>query len=573
MVSDFHIIDIYTLTSAVPRTRILSSVSTKKMSSTLDQAVDQFLELSRDFFQERCPQGSHANVQKIGEQAAEKAQGELSDRAFAALRTKGLEADDDADEERLGEQDAGVEHVSEKVPETSILGEKYGFAVAGSLVPAGGPLVESTSTNKPATSNTTSTTGETADPTGRGLLATKPFQQFDTILRDTVILRHTGRFTMDACEKWFWEELDVPLKKRVLSLKRFPLAVMFDQDAKEMGGKVFTDEDVTAMETETVAALEEVLNNAGDSFPLLNAHQKHLVTLAAYAGVRANAIRDREAEENTANYVPPPKNEERTTSAVVEGEDAGPEPILVLCPTAAMFNHGCEPNLWHQGAGRFLALRNIQAGEELLWCYAQGQVKNEWTSTAQHFLLMDKEARNKHLAENYSFQAFGGCGCNRCKNSTSPLEKSLKTDNDKFITITSFVEANSSGDICQDSDKWVEVLDLAQELVLGPPSVKQGLLALDFKYVCQVATLSGVFQSFRLLMIQHHGLENFASVEDDLKEHLDVVDSALVDEIKWQGAAFGRGSGSRMRELIKVFERFYWAKMLVARAGKAVGKN
>ncbi|XP_071790711.1 SET and MYND domain-containing protein 4-like isoform X1 [Asterias amurensis] len=74
-------------------------------------------------------------------------------------------------------------------------------------------------------------------------------------------------------------------------------------------------------------------------------------------------------------------------------------------PTASLLNHACEPNIIASFDGDVLsirAIRNIEAGEEILHCYGP------------HAKHMSKEDRQRALQEQYFFT----CSCDACKLAT-----------------------------------------------------------------------------------------------------------------------------------------------------------
>ncbi|CAD7949180.1 unnamed protein product [Amoebophrya sp. A25] len=86
------------------------------------------------------------------------------------------------------------------------------------------------------------------------------------------------------------------------------------------------------------------------------------------------------------------------------------EQNVLLFPLLSRVNHGCRPNVWQQH-GVMLALRDIEPGEELFWCYPQGKVLDEWDDdTAQHFLFLGTKERREYLKRFYDFE----CRCGRC---------------------------------------------------------------------------------------------------------------------------------------------------------------
>jgi hypothetical protein len=54
----------------------------------------------------------------------------------------------------------------------------------------------------------------------------------------------------------------------------------------------------------------------------------------------------------------------------------------ILCPSPFLYsNHSCEPNCGVNQNLQFITIKNIVAGEELLWDYSTSMLERHWTMT------------------------------------------------------------------------------------------------------------------------------------------------------------------------------------------------
>jgi hypothetical protein len=90
----------------------------------------------------------------------------------------------------------------------------------------------------------------------------------------------------------------------------------------------------------------------------------------------------------------------RKMNAIGMFNEYGEETGLYLSPVVAMVNHSCLPNCQQvtlDGSCRLVALRQIEAGEELTWTYAS--------------ILSNSAERRAFIAFNWEFN----CACARCR--------------------------------------------------------------------------------------------------------------------------------------------------------------
>ncbi len=238
---------------------------------------------------------------------------------------------------------------------------------------------------------------DSVDSDGCGMFATQKILKGDLVVRDRSVLKHAGAesFTEEVSTKWF-KTLDEKDQRAVLALKSYT-------------SHATRDAELTADMADLNASFETLSTEDGGSPS----------PAESVASKKSEEDKDREARM---------KQVLKTVHNVVRTNSFREEGHRVLYPTLSRINHSCQPNVWQQ-AGAIFALRDIEDGEEICWCYPQGVILNQDISIAEiandvmkqrdplatslhsHFLFMDSAAQREHLLKNYEFE----CACKPCK--------------------------------------------------------------------------------------------------------------------------------------------------------------
>ncbi|CAD7926556.1 unnamed protein product [Amoebophrya sp. A120] len=368
-------------------------------------------------------------------------------------------------------------------------------------------------------------TAETTDPQGLGLAAKRDIPRYSVVFQDKPVLKHDAdktEFNLEACQNWFWKELNDTQMEAVLQLKCNPRAgVQRDGDSSALEDLNFLA--ATKKDGENDKATQK------PSFKTLSPEElTHLLDLKERGfptEEESTLVRDYIRQ----NYVVPDSSSTEDTGfkkmlesapdavqqlavkmayGAVRTNSIREDNFILLFPLLSRVNHGCRPNLWQQN-GVVLALRDIQEGEELFWCYPQGKVLDEWQDTAQHFLFLDWKNRQDYLHRLYDFK----CRCVRCSEfcssaSSGPSEAQFSEENARliplrqgFTELTQFINkaapsTNSKDTEEADGEDWRSAMELCAVL---ENALEEENLSLDIKLLAQMASLRAVYASAGLL--------------------------------------------------------------------------